>query len=120
MTSIRLTTNLPSLYPELTEVIRLFLGDVPISEAEGETHILHEHKEENGFWTETVSTPGHEPFSKTVSVWELGIPKNAVLTRIMFSTDEEFTTESACIQVKHGKIHAVMPKNSAMVLKYVK
>jgi alpha-glucosidase len=61
-----------------------------------------------------------ESFSKTVSVWELGIPKDTVLTRIMLSTDEEFTTESACIQVEHGKIHAVMSKNSAMVLKYVK
>jgi len=61
-----------------------------------------------------------EPFEKTIFVWELGIPKDAVLTRIMLSTDEEFTTESACMQAEHGKIHAVMPKNSAMVLKYVK
>jgi len=68
MTSIRLTTDLPHLYPELTEVIRLFLGDIPISETQGDIHIRHSHKEENGFWTESAFADGIEPFHKTVPV----------------------------------------------------
>ena len=61
-----------------------------------------------------------EAFTKSVSVWELGIPKNAVLTRIMFSTEEGFTTAKEGLQVEQGKITLEMPKHSAMVLKYVK
>ena len=61
-----------------------------------------------------------ESFAKKVSVWELGIPKEAELTRIMLSTDEGFTTEEETYVVERGKINLEMPKNSAIVLKYVK
>ena len=61
-----------------------------------------------------------EAFTKSVSVWELGIPKNAVLTRIIYSTEEGFTTAEEMVQVEQGKVTLEMPKHSAMVLKYVK
>lgn len=61
-----------------------------------------------------------EEFTKTVSVWELGIPKDAVLTRIMLSTEEGFTTDTEEVAVESGRIHVTMSKNSAMVLKYIK
>ena len=61
-----------------------------------------------------------ESFTKSVSVWELGIPKNAVLIRIMYSTEEGFTTAEEMVQVEQGKVTLEMPKHSAMVLKYIK
>ena len=61
-----------------------------------------------------------EAFTKSVSVWELGIPKDAKLTRIMLSTDKDFTVEEKEITVERGKVTLEMPKNSAIVLKYVK
>ncbi len=61
-----------------------------------------------------------EAFTKRISVWELGIPKDAVLTRIMLSTGDSFTTDEVSVTVEQGKITLEMPKNSAIVLKYVK
>ena len=61
-----------------------------------------------------------ESFTKAVSVWELGIPKDATLTRIMLSTDTGFTTEKELVAVENGKVTLELPKNSAVVLKYVK
>ena len=59
-----------------------------------------------------------EAFTKSISVWELGIPKDADLTRIMLSTGEGFTTEEAVVPGEQGRITLEMPKNSAIVLKY--
>ena len=55
MTGVRLTTNEEWLYPELCDVVRLFLGDVPISDSEGGLKISHTHAEEGGHWIETAS-----------------------------------------------------------------
>ena len=57
-----------------------------------------------------------EAFTKPVSVWELGIPKDAKLTRIMLSTDKDFTVEEKEITVERGKVTLEMPKNSACPL----
>jgi alpha-glucosidase len=61
-----------------------------------------------------------EAFVKSVSVWELGIPKDAKLTQIMLSTSDGFTQEEKVIEVERGKVSLEMPKKSAIVLKYVK
>ena len=61
-----------------------------------------------------------ETFTKKVSVWELGISKEAKLTRIMLSTDEGFTTQEEIFMVERGKVTLEMQKNSAIVLKYAK
>lgn len=61
-----------------------------------------------------------EAIVKKVSVWELGIPMDAELTRIMLSTEKDFTTEEVVVKVEHGKVKLELPKNSAIVLKYAK
>ncbi len=59
-------------------------------------------------------------FTKKISVWELGIPKEAVLTRIMLSTEEGFTTEEVPVTVTQGKMELELPRTSAIILKYNK
>ncbi|MBQ3078889.1 MAG: coproporphyrinogen dehydrogenase HemZ [Clostridia bacterium] len=57
MTSIRLNTNEAWLYPEICEVIRLFLGDVEIREDAGETRITHIHEcVSPGVWRESAES----------------------------------------------------------------
>lgn len=53
-----------------------------------------------------------------VTVWELGIPKEAVLHRLILTTDEGFTTEEKEYPVVTGKISVTLPKTSAIVLKH--
>ena len=55
MTRVQLTTNENWLYPELCDVVRLFLGDVPISETEGDLHVFHTHADGGESWEETAS-----------------------------------------------------------------
>ena len=55
---IRLITNLPELFNELCEVIRLFRGVVEIREDAGDELIEHVHSEENGQWIERFSSAG--------------------------------------------------------------
>lgn len=52
---IRLITNLPEFFGDISEVIRLFLGQVDISMDEGDVIVEHVHSEENGAWTERFS-----------------------------------------------------------------
>lgn len=55
---IRLITNLPEFFSDISEVIRLFLGQVEISLETGDTVVEHVHSEENGVWTERFSMDG--------------------------------------------------------------
>ncbi len=55
---IRLATNLPELWGELCEVVRLFLGAVEISANEGERLIEHVHAEREGLWVERFTADG--------------------------------------------------------------
>ena len=59
-----------------------------------------------------------ETITKKISVWELGIPMEASLTRIMLTTEEGFTTEEVPIEAVGGRITVELPRTSAMVLKY--
>ncbi len=61
-----------------------------------------------------------ETIIREISIWELGIPEEAVLTRIMLSTEEGFTTEEIRMPAKRGMITLEMPKTSAIILKYSK
>lgn len=61
-----------------------------------------------------------ESVQKTVSVWELGIPMEATMTRIIMTNADTFTTEEKEIKVENGKITVVISKTTAAVLKYVK
>ncbi len=55
MTSVRLTSNREWLRPELSDVIRLFLGDVPISADEGEMALTHTEMEDAEGYTESCA-----------------------------------------------------------------
>ncbi len=55
MLSVKLNTNAEFLRSELADVVRLFLGDVPISQSVGELTITHSHREEGGLWTERAA-----------------------------------------------------------------
>ena len=55
---IRLVTNLPELWGELCEVVRLFRGAVEIRQDEGEELILHDHAERDGLWVERFAADG--------------------------------------------------------------
>ena len=54
MLSVKLKTNVAYLKSELADVVRLFLGDVPISEDAGEFEINHLHTLSGDVWTERV------------------------------------------------------------------
>lgn len=82
MTSVRLTTNLDWLYPELGEVVRLFLGDVPISESAGETVIFHTHEETpDGNWIERARMDGEPEVVRTVKAVYGGLNEKRTLKR---------------------------------------
>lgn len=80
MTSVKLCTNAEWLRPELCDVIRLFLGDVPISDSEGEISVIHAHTEEGGVWTETASDEAGA-FVQTVPAVYGGLAEKRILKR---------------------------------------
>ena len=59
----------------------------------------------------------HSALEKEISVWELGIPKDAVLVRQIYSDARGFNVEPEKIKVTGGKIMLQMPETSAMVLR---
>lgn len=61
-----------------------------------------------------------EAIAKEVSVWELGVPRDAILERVMLSDENGFTTEPANAKVCNGKIYLEMPKTSVMVFAFYK
>ncbi len=77
---IRLLTNLPEFFGDISEVIRLFLGQVDISLDEGEEIVCHVHKEENGIWTETF-TMGAASHELTCEAFHGGLVEKRLLKR---------------------------------------
>ena len=65
-----------------------------------------------------VNNNDHE-ITKEISVWELGIPREGRLTRLIYTDEKGFDTEPVGYSVDAGRINVAMPKNSAMVLQYV-
>ena len=55
-----------------------------------------------------------------ISVWQLGVPSEAVLKRLILTSDMGYSTGPAEVPVFGGKIMVNMPKTSAVVLKYKK
>ena len=80
MTGVKLTTNLDWLVPELSDVIRLFMGDVPISVSEGELAFTHTHAEIDGRFIETA-TDGIRVFTHEVPAVHGGLIEKRVLKR---------------------------------------
>lgn len=57
---------------------------------------------------------------KKVSVWETGVPKESVITKIFESNDTGYSMNKEGIAVISGKITIKLPRFSATVLRYVK
>lgn len=55
-----------------------------------------------------------------VTVWQLGIPKETVLERIMLSSEVGFTQSLEELPVIGGKIYVSLPKTSAVLYRYRK
>ncbi len=57
---------------------------------------------------------------KEIGVWEVGVPKQAVIMKIFESTDAGYSTEQKEIPVLSGKVSLTLSRYSAVVLRYVK
>lgn len=55
--------------------------------------------------------------TKEIVVWYLGVPKNAVMKRLMLTTEDGYSIEPMEYQVEMGKIEVTLPKTSAIVLR---
>ncbi len=64
-----------------------------------------------------VNNNFHE-ITKTVTVWEVGVPKEATMVQLIETTDNGYSTEPKDYPVKMGKIQITLPKTSAVILKY--
>ena len=62
-----------------------------------------------------INNNDHE-ITKEMTVWELGIPREAEMTRLMFTSEKGFSTEPEICEVTAGRINVTMPRTSAMVL----
>ena len=81
MNSIRLTTNVEWLYPELGEVVRLFLGDVPILPDAGDVQITHTHTDTGDTWVERAQLDGAREITVTANAVRGGLEEKRVLKR---------------------------------------
>lgn len=64
-----------------------------------------------------VNNNDHE-IEKKVSVWQAGIPKESMLTRIFATTDAGYSTEHTELPVISGNITIKLPRFSAMILRH--
>ncbi len=64
-----------------------------------------------------VNNNGYE-ITKELSVWYFGIPKESVLTRLMLTTAEGYTTEPGEYPVVSGKVKVTLPATSAIILRH--
>ncbi len=56
--------------------------------------------------------------TKTVTVWEVGVPKDATMVQLVETTDAGYSTEPKEYPVTMGKIQITLPKTSAVILKW--
>ena len=64
-----------------------------------------------------VNNNDHE-LSKEFSVWESGIPRECEMEQIMLTEEKGYTTQLQKHIVEAGKLRLVLPKTSAIVLRY--
>lgn len=61
---------------------------------------------------------GEEEQTLDLSVWELGVPRDATMERLMLTTEEGFSAEVIEYVVQNGKVSVTLPKTSAIILKH--
>ena len=59
-----------------------------------------------------------QPIMKELTVWQLGIPKEAILRQLILTSKEGFTTEKKEYPVIGGKLMIALPPKAAVVLKH--
>ncbi len=64
-----------------------------------------------------VNNNDHE-ITREVSIWHLGIPKESVVKRLMFTTESGYDVAECEYPVVGGKITLTLPKTSAIILHY--
>ena len=64
-----------------------------------------------------INNNDHE-VTKEVSVWELGIPRDAKMTRLMLTDRNGFSTEPVEYPLRAGKVTVTLPPESGIVLQY--
>ena len=64
-----------------------------------------------------VNNNSHE-ITKTLTVWEVGVPKDATMVQLLETTEEGYSIEPKEYEVKMGKITVTLPKTSAVILKW--
>ncbi|MGN1147092.1 MAG: alpha-glycosidase [Lachnospiraceae bacterium] len=64
-----------------------------------------------------VNNNDHE-IEKRISIWETGVPKEAVITKIFETTDTGYSTAKEELPVLAGKITIKLPRFSAVILRH--
>lgn len=64
-----------------------------------------------------VNNNYHE-ITKELTVWEYGVPREAVMERLMLTHADGYTTEKEMYQVSAGKIQVSLPPTSVILLKH--
>lgn len=68
--------------------------------------------------TVVVVNNNDQEFSRELSIWEFGIPKETTMKRLLFTTENGFDTQEESYPVKNGKTLFVLPAHSAIILKH--
>lgn len=64
-----------------------------------------------------INNNDHE-MTKELSVWELGIPRESQMTRLMFTGRDGYQTEPVAYPVNAGKITVTLPPVSGIILQH--
>lgn len=64
-----------------------------------------------------VNNNEHE-VTKEISVWEVGMPRDAELVRLLLTSSEGFNTEPENYRLINGKLNITMPAKSAVILQH--
>ena len=62
----------------------------------------------------------HHEITKTVTVWEAGIPKEGSMVQLLITQDGGYSLEPKEYEIVAGKIKVTLPKTSAIILKFKK
>ena len=62
----------------------------------------------------------HHEITKSVTVWEAGIPKEGTMVQLLITQEGGYSLEPKEYEINAGKIKITMPKTSAIILKFKK
>ncbi len=99
---IRLITNLPEFFGDISETLRLFLGQVEISMEAGDVIVEHIHREKNGKWIESFSMQ-QATYEHTAPIVRGGLIEKRMLKRAV---------KTACFLMLREKTGDVPPWGS--------